>query len=189
MKHLLTILLFISIASFSANAQYFYDKKAEEKESLFNFYERELNFSVFALSSPWMYKAGGSVFMHYNKEKVSPLFEVKLSMPEQYIVNGLNIEQTQMRQKEIPYTQFTLASGCGFSFHPNYIVYVKGGLLFQNSHIESQIDDGFKYNLTKQNVKMQLGGGIAYISNKQFSALAGADFESRSIYFGLGYTL
>jgi len=180
--------ILVLIGSKQLSAQYFYDQEKEEKEFVYSFYERGHKFSAFALGSPWQYKVGGAVMVHLNKDKVSPYFEYKTSLYDRYVVNGADVLGTSIRQKEISYTQYTIASGCGFSFHRNFVAFVKAGVSIQESYADSQIDDGFKYDLKNQGIDMNIGGGIAFISNKYVSLLIAGDIESKQVYFGAGLT-
>lgn len=183
----LSILIFVILFQ-QANAQYFYDQKEDEKEFVYSFYERGEHFSVFALGSPWVYKTGFAAMLHLNKDKVSPYLEYKTSLYDRYMVEGTDLSGSSNRQKEISYTQYTLASGCGFSFHRNFIIFLKGGVTVQQSLADSQIEDGFKYQFTKQGMMLNMGGGLAYVSGKYISLLIAGDVDTRAIYMGAGLT-
>lgn len=185
-KHLL--ILFLVIFYHQANAQYFYDQEDVTKEFVYSFYERGEHFSVFALGSPWVYKTGFAAMLHLNKDKVSPYLEYKTSLYDRYMVEGSNLAGSSRRQKEVSYTQYTLATGCGFSFHHNFIFFLKAGVTVQQSLADKQIENGYKYEFTKQGMMLNMGGGFAYVSGKYISLLVAGDVDTRAIYMGAGLT-
>ena len=193
MKHfLIGIILFLAV--FKLNAQEFFADEQNKDTISKPFYENKNHGTIcFTLGIP-KYSYGGCFLIHYNKEKFSPFFEMRINplLSNSYTLvrqkSNTNLHADSTYKQDLTYRLYNISVGIAASPRKNVLIYANVGIRYQQAYYKKTAYSGYYIKPQDNEIGIIYGGGMFYVLPFGLTAQLGADFSKFSILTGLGYT-
>lgn len=153
-----------------------------------NFYKRDKKLTALIVGNVPSLQFGAACFIHNADNRASYYLEAKSNFNRRYILEGEECNGEGVREKEVAYTTTSYNIGIGRGFTRNWFIYGGVGVVVKHTHYENEVEDNYRYWVTNDGVWFNIVGGAMYVTDKNFSILAGMDLYDRSVTLGFGYT-
>lgn len=154
-----------------------------------NFYQRNKKATIVAIMNVPSLQVGAIGFIHNGENKASYFVELKSNFGRHYVVNGEECYGEGTRQKDLPYRTTSLNVGVSRGFTRNWFIYGGFGMVVKRTDFDNKIEDNYRYHIDNQGVWFNVAVGAMYVTDSDFSVLAGMDLYDRSVTLGIGYSL
>lgn len=185
-KLLFTTVVFICLLQPLIAQEYFFVDNSVDSTSN-DFYEYTRHFSVlYQLNWPDN-KVGIALVLHNREQRLSYFFECKTNIQDTYITSGEDIDGNTV-QKRVAYRTIILGAGLGIPILKNYLIYGSVGVRNVNTLRDTNPDRGY-YFYYNNFTDIHVAGGVLYVADSKLTLLVGADFITKTLNLGIGYSL
>jgi len=190
MKRILFSIILI-IGTTVLHAQDFFADEQNNDTIPKRFYEHKYHGTISYTVGLPKYIYGGSILIHYNKEKFSPYFEFRVNpkSTKDYLMykrtnsNGLDTLNTTLA-----YSTYVFSFGLATSPRKNVLIYANVGVRYQKELFDKQLYSNYYYKVDDSELNLQYGAGAFYIFPFGLSLQLGVDVSKFTVITGLGYT-
>ena len=191
-KFLLSVILFGGALSLHAQ-DFFADEQNKDTVSK-AFYEHKYHGTLcYAIGIP-NYWYGGSLLIHYNKERFSPYFEFRINPLSTINYDMLkkptnkNLKAVDSLTASLKFRTFIVSGGMACSPIKNVLLYGNVGIRYLQSLYNKSEYEGYYIKQKDTELNIVYGGGAFYVLPFGLTAQLGVDFSKFTIITGLGFT-
>jgi hypothetical protein len=187
MKRILFSIIII-LGTAALHAQDFFADERNNDTIPKRFYEHKYHGTLFYTMGGSKYLYGGSILLHYNKEKFSPYFEFRFNPSS--TTNYLMINKTTHDSSNNPltYRTYNISVGMAASPRKNVLLYANVGVRYLQSLYDRSMYSRYFIKDKDNEINLIYGGGIIYVFPFGLSAQLGVDLSKFTVITGLGYT-
>jgi len=193
MKRFLVGIFFI-LGTSSVFAQDFFADEQNKDTIPKQFYENKFHGTVcYTIGLPH-YWYGGSILIHYNKEKISPYVEFRYNPSTQIsaeIYQKSSTDPTKSDSKmtsTMLYRVYNISVGLATSPIKDLLLYGNVGMRYQKELFDRSKYNGFYIKPKDNEVTLLYGAGALYVLPYGISVQLGVDLSKFTVISGLGLT-
>ncbi|MBR3980918.1 MAG: hypothetical protein IKJ98_07145 [Bacteroidales bacterium] len=183
----LILLLFLGLAQLATAQENFFTDDSQDTLAK-NFYQRNKRMTILPIVNVPSFQTGAVVMIHNNENRVSYYFEAKTNFSRYYVISGVECYGEGTREKKVSFTSTIFNVGVARGFTRNWFVYGAVGTVVKQTHFDNEVEDNYRYTVPNNGIWFNLAVGGMYVTDKNFSMLAGFDLYDRSVTLGIGYT-
>lgn len=187
MKKILLLLLFAISLGVNAQTFFFVDKEVDSTSN--DFYEYHKKFSVlYQINLPNNFY-GVTLVLHNEEQRLSYYLEAKTNWQNTEIITGQEIDNTNNEiQKRVTFSEFKIGSGLAIPVLKNFLVYGNVGIRYIKTYRDYTPDRGYNFAYRNE-ADLHVAAGVIYVSDKGLSLQCGLDIITKTLDFGIGFTL
>lgn len=192
--------IFSLLLSSPACAQDFFDDE-DADTVVVPFYEQNRHLTACFVSDPLKMFYGASLLVHFNKEKLSPYFDVQVNGGGKKTLSGLKITPTlssrgrdsvimEFNDTSYSFSAVRFSVGLASALTPKLMAYGHLGsqYLFDSFGSTKEVDGTLYRTSANKNFDLRYGAGIFYVFPFQLTAQLGVVLPDLSFIAGLGCT-
>jgi hypothetical protein len=185
--------IILVLGAVTAHAQDFFADEQNKDTIAKGFYEQKNHGTILYSNGYPANWYGGSLLIHYNKERFSPYveFRVNPTLAKSYdLLKELSntSKDTSNKSTKLSYRYYNLSIGMAAAARKSLLIYATIGLRYQKSLPNNSIPVGYYLVPKDDQLTVIYGGGLLYIIPIGLTFQLGFELSKFTIIPGIGYT-